>query len=452
MAQARALKNAKAPSSKSRRHVHKSDGSGQLNGSVGSGAKNVPSAAPSGPATLQSDQSGARPQLPTPIDATEADLLNLDHPCMDDFISATPRFDDVQRGALLVEDWGRVMRRMQRDKVDPMAPADVDKWREWCEAQAERQHNRGDIGQAAHYRALGWYPPRSEGEAEFLKRRRWQGEEADRAWYRERRFIAGQLDMTIEDVTDAIDKAMTNPRAHKEELPTWFTEALAASYAGKDSIKAPPADKATRWAMWKVMTDPSFTKDYERLRNEFVVFDTETTGLDSSAAIVNIAATVYTHDGKVKEVLSTLICPEPDENGVISTGSPEAVAIHGITPKMVKGQPTFAELAPRLHKMMAGRTLVAHNILFDYPKVQRHFDNAGHRVLPSGPMVDTLRMARYHQPIPEGETSKTWRRTLKASCERAGLGFDDEQAHGAGYDTEKCAELFLHFRKSSLSN
>ncbi|WP_232238748.1 3'-5' exonuclease, partial [Paenibacillus forsythiae] len=41
------------------------------------------------------------------------------------------------------------------------------------------------------------------------------------------------------------------------------------------------------------------------------------------------------------------------------------IAIHGITPEMVAGQPTFRELWPAIEPLVHGKNIVAHNASFD---------------------------------------------------------------------------------------
>jgi|FLOH01.1.fsa_nt_gi DNA polymerase III epsilon subunit family exonuclease len=410
---------------------------------------------------LDDAQGKARPQLPEQgrgATRTAEELLTLDHPAMSSFFDATPRFDDEQRGSLLVDDWARMLRKFDRDGSDPLAPVDPSDWGAWCRAEAQKQRDRGkDVGIAVHYEAMASFPPASQIEAAFLKRRRWQGEEADRAWYRERRQIAGALDISIYDVDSIVDaarqEALTNPSVMQEDpVPRWFSQAIETSYWGRDAIKTPPSDPASRWALYQATSNLERSSGILRDGREFVVFDTETTGLEHTADIVNIAAIVYNSDGREIGRVSELIRPPADENGNISTGSPEAVNVHGITPEMVKDAPTFADLAPQLYEALQGRTLVAHNINFDYPKVQRHMAMVGHKMLSAGPMVDTLRLAKYHYPIPEGKRASDWPRTLKASCEREGMPFDEKLAHGAEYDTEMCARLFMVLRDKQFDS
>ena len=92
--------------------------------------------------------------------------------------------------------------------------------------------------------------------------------------------------------------------------------------------------------------------------NEFVVFDTETTGLSGSKdRIVELAAIRFI-DGVPTEVFETLIHPECEI-------SPEASAVNHITNEMVADAPTISEVLPSFEEFVGKSSLVAHNLAFD---------------------------------------------------------------------------------------
>jgi DNA polymerase-3 subunit epsilon len=89
-------------------------------------------------------------------------------------------------------------------------------------------------------------------------------------------------------------------------------------------------------------------------RSDWAILDTETTGLDSSAEIVQVAVVEPT--GSV--ALDTLVKPRY----LIPA---DAIAIHGITNLMVGEAPSFADLSPRLTEVLTNRTIIAYNAAFD---------------------------------------------------------------------------------------
>ncbi|NQX45396.1 TerD family protein [Paenibacillus tritici] len=52
------------------------------------------------------------------------------------------------------------------------------------------------------------------------------------------------------------------------------------------------------------------------------------------------------------------------------------IAIHGITPSMVKGEPTFAELWPTLKPLLQGEIVIAHNAAFDMSVLRYCLDDS----------------------------------------------------------------------------
>lgn len=91
---------------------------------------------------------------------------------------------------------------------------------------------------------------------------------------------------------------------------------------------------------------------------EFVVFDTETTGLSGSKdRIVELAAIRFV-DGVPTEIFETFINPEREI-------SPEVSAINHITNDMVADAPTISEVLPSFEAFVGKSPLVAHNLEFD---------------------------------------------------------------------------------------
>lgn len=91
---------------------------------------------------------------------------------------------------------------------------------------------------------------------------------------------------------------------------------------------------------------------------EFVVFDTETTGLSPSRdRIIELSAIRFV-DGVPTEIFETFINPEREI-------SPEVSAINHITNDMVADAPTISEVLPSFEAFVGKSPLVAHNLEFD---------------------------------------------------------------------------------------
>ena len=73
--------------------------------------------------------------------------------------------------------------------------------------------------------------------------------------------------------------------------------------------------------------------------------------------MVSVAALALSDDGNVEKSLYSLLNPGVD---------PGPTHVHGLTAEMLDGQPTFGDIVDDLAEVLRGRTLVAHNVGFDY--------------------------------------------------------------------------------------
>lgn len=92
--------------------------------------------------------------------------------------------------------------------------------------------------------------------------------------------------------------------------------------------------------------------------HRYVVVDVETTGLHAAAhRVISVAAIALDERGR----------PERDVVSFVDPGChPGPAHIHGITPEMLRGQPSFAALSSSLASILEGRVMVAHNASFDF--------------------------------------------------------------------------------------
>lgn len=107
------------------------------------------------------------------------------------------------------------------------------------------------------------------------------------------------------------------------------------------------------------------------LTKEIVFFDIEATGLNVLRdRIVQIALIKYLPDNTVEE-LEMMINP-----GIPM--SPEAIAVHGITPEMVKNKPTFSQVGAQLFHFIGSADLAGYNSdRFDIPMLMEEFNRIG---------------------------------------------------------------------------
>jgi len=159
----------------------------------------------------------------------------------------------------------------------------------------------------------------------------------------------------------------------------------------------------------------------------YTVFDTETTGLDpASDRIIQIGAARLVN-GKLlrQEGFEQLVDPQ--------RSLPVAgIAIHGIQPEMVRGQPTIDRVLPAFHTFVGDTVLVAHNAAFDMRFLQLAEGRSG--VVFDQPVLDTLLLSAVVHPNQESHR-------LEAIAERFGITVIGR--HTALGDAIVTAEVFL---------
>ncbi|HMB15257.1 MAG TPA: exonuclease domain-containing protein [Pelovirga sp.] len=116
----------------------------------------------------------------------------------------------------------------------------------------------------------------------------------------------------------------------------------------------------------------------------YVVFDTETTGLNPTQGdeIIQLGA-IRIVNGNIlyREVIDQLVDPQ-------RMVPVESVAIHGIQPHLLKGQPTIDKVLPHFQKFSENSVLVAHNAAFDMRFLQIQEERSG--ITLTNPVLDTL--------------------------------------------------------------
>lgn len=162
----------------------------------------------------------------------------------------------------------------------------------------------------------------------------------------------------------------------------------------------------------------------------YVVFDTETTGLEphNGDEICQIAA-LRIVDGAVVDNENLDLLVNPGRN--IPTS---ATKIHHITNEMVAGAPDIRAAGANFHSFARGSVLVAHNAPFDLAFLQRHQNDIGHAF--DNPVIDTVLLSA----ILFGQDES---HTLDSICERLGIVIPPESRHTAMGDTAATAQAFL---------
>lgn len=161
-----------------------------------------------------------------------------------------------------------------------------------------------------------------------------------------------------------------------------------------------------------------------------IVFDTETTGLDSrEERIIELGGIELVNRFPTGRVFHQFINPQGREI------NPEAQAVHGISAADLVGKPTFPDIADDFLAFVDGAKLVAHNAGFDMAFINAELDRIGQPPIDPGRVIDTLALARRKHPM--GPNS------LDALCRRYGIDNSHRTKHGALLDSELLAEVYI---------
>jgi DNA polymerase-3 subunit epsilon len=160
----------------------------------------------------------------------------------------------------------------------------------------------------------------------------------------------------------------------------------------------------------------------------FVIFDTETTGLNPQVDEICQIAAVRVMNGKIVagERFDMLVNPG-------RTIPAASTAVHHITNEMVADAAPVAEALARFHTFAEGSVLVAHNAPFDMSFLRRREVEIGKRF--DQPILDTVLCSA----ILYGQSAE---HTLDALCARLHIQIPEADRHSAIGDAVGTAEAF----------
>jgi DNA polymerase-3 subunit epsilon len=161
-----------------------------------------------------------------------------------------------------------------------------------------------------------------------------------------------------------------------------------------------------------------------------IIFDTETTGLDSREdRIIEIGGIELKDHFPTGRTIHLFINPEGRKV------HPDALAVHGITDEFLSDKPVFSALVDEILEFFGDAHWIAHNAMFDMGFINAEFARLGLPPVDNTRVIDTLQIARRKHPM--GPNS------LDALCRRYGIDNSHRLKHGALLDSELLAEVYI---------
>ncbi|RFU12837.1 DNA polymerase III subunit epsilon [Rhodobacteraceae bacterium W635] len=160
----------------------------------------------------------------------------------------------------------------------------------------------------------------------------------------------------------------------------------------------------------------------------FVIFDTETTGLNPQVDEICQIAAVRVVNGRIRaeERFDMLVNPGRKIPAA-------ATEVHHVTNEMVADAPDVATALTRFHRFADNNVLVAHNAPFDMAFLQRREAEIGQRF--DQPILDTVLLSA----ILFGQSAE---HTLDALCHRLAITIPEAERHTAIGDALATGEAF----------
>ncbi|TCS84165.1 ATP-dependent DNA helicase DinG [Tepidibacillus fermentans] len=160
--------------------------------------------------------------------------------------------------------------------------------------------------------------------------------------------------------------------------------------------------------------------------NRFIVIDIETTGNQPNKDAITQVGAVLIENEEIKKIYSSFVYTDQP--------IPEYIqALTGITHEVIKDAALLEDVMMELLPLMEGAIFVAHHAAFDLGFIQKALEKSGYSPF-SGPVVDTLDLARILLPMVQSYKLGEMTQELKIKHENPHRAVDDALA---------TAQLFL---------
>lgn len=127
-------------------------------------------------------------------------------------------------------------------------------------------------------------------------------------------------------------------------------------------------------------------KSFIDILSDYIVFDIETTGLDSSYDEVIEIGAIKVKDNKIVSKFNSLVKPRNEIDEYITE-------LTGITNEMVKDAPTIEEILPDFMNYIGNDILIGHNVNFDINFIYDNLYRNKFDVL-TNDFIDTMRISK----------------------------------------------------------
>lgn len=161
-----------------------------------------------------------------------------------------------------------------------------------------------------------------------------------------------------------------------------------------------------------------------------IVLDFETTGLSAKDHRIIEIGYALVENGEITDVHSQLVNPG------VQISNPKITEITGIDNDMIAGAPKLEDEMKKLHGLIEGKLIVAHNASFDMGFLNNTFYRMG--------------LATYHSSLCSAKLFRNYKELLHINYEGASLSamttfFDviNTSAHRAGADAEATAKCLI---------